>query len=71
MTSGAVMWDVIGWGDTQSGGPTSTVLLEVEISVADNEDCKKTFANLTTENMICTKIQEGKATCNVIYLFKT
>ena len=71
MTSGAEMWDVIGWGYTQSG-VSSNVLLEIEVSVADNEDCKISVdVGNFTENMICTKIEEGKAICNVIYLFKT
>ena len=67
--------DVIGWGGTKSGGPISEVLLEVEVSVADNQDCNEYFedlANVTslkfiTENMICAEVVDGKGTCQVIF----
>ena len=64
------MMDVVGWGATQSGGNGNPVLLEVEVSVADNGDCNENLGGIT-ENMICTKIEEGKAICNVIYSSKT
>ena len=57
----------IGWGDTQAGGPTSDVLLEIEVSVADNEDCNTFYEGINdiTEGMICAKVEDGKGTCNV------
>ena len=62
---------LIGWGEKNKKGNSTNVLLEVELSVADNEDCKEwwrdpptrdTPTNIT-ENQICARIEETKSTC--------
>ena len=34
---------VIGWGETSSGGPTSRILQEVNVTVVSNTKCKKAY----------------------------
>jgi len=46
-----VMATTMGWGDVYYGGPSSDILLEVEIPIVDN--CGNIPDNLITENMIC------------------
>ena len=43
------------------------MLLEAEVSVAENEDCKIFYEQITdiTESMICIKVEDGKGTCSV------
>ena len=35
---------VIGWGTTAEGGPQSNILLEVELTVVDDQTCSKAMA---------------------------
>ncbi|VVC37370.1 Hypothetical protein CINCED_3A019456 [Cinara cedri] len=38
---------VAGWGSTEFRGSSSSALLEVQVPVRDNDDCKKLYANLS------------------------
>ena len=70
-----------GWGTTSYGGSLSDVLLEVEVTVVTNEQCKTDMADyyaydyyydydydmddLITDGMICAGGVEGKDGCQV------
>lgn len=53
---------VVGWGDTYHNGPSSSVLLQVQVPVVDNESCRIAYlkhgANIT-ETQICAGEQKG------------
>ena len=61
---------VSGWGDTEDGGDDSNVLLEVNVTVVSNKECRNDYKtnslNLTiTDNMICADVAGGgKDACN-------
>ena len=61
---------VTGWGDTEDGGDDSNVLLEVNVTVVSNKECRNDYKtnslNLTiTDNMICADVAGGgKDACN-------
>ena len=60
---------VTGWGDTEEFGDDSNVLLEVNVTVVSNKECRndyKTNSLLTiTDNMICADVAGGgKDSCN-------
>lgn len=56
--TGEVAW-VTGWGATSTSGPTSDVLLQVDVPILGNADCESRFDTIegeddwTTENMLC------------------
>ena len=55
---------VTGWGDTEDGGDDSNVLLEVNVTVISNKECRNDYKtnslNLTiTDNMICADVAGG------------
>ena len=55
---------VTGWGDTEDGGDDSNVLLEVNVTVVSNKECRNDYKtnslNLTiTDNMICANVAGG------------
>ncbi|CAD1476422.1 unnamed protein product, partial [Heterotrigona itama] len=52
-----------GWGTTDFGGPTSDILQKVTVSVLTNQQCSKTYPNVTT-NQICT-YAEDKDSCQM------
>ena len=68
-----------GWGTTSYGGSSSSVLLEVEIPVVTNEQCKTAMAyiedyyvvydydmdDLITDGMLCAGGVEGEDNCYV------
>ncbi|XP_018311399.1 trypsin-7 [Mycetomoellerius zeteki] len=57
---------VTGWGKTSVNGTTSEVLRTANISVTDQEKCRKVYARnrLVTSNMICAGDDKGeKDTC--------
>jgi len=58
---------VIGWGATSEGGPSSRVLMEVEVPIVSNEDANTAYnpqGSTVTENMIAAGLIEGgKDTC--------
>ena len=55
-----------GWGTTSSGGPQSNVLLEVEVPVVTNDQCKTTMGSSSiTDSMICAGGVAGKDSCQV------
>ena len=56
----------VGWGWISNEADRPDVLQEVELTVKDNEACKKSWPRIT-KNMICIKIEGGKGTCRVIY----
>jgi secreted trypsin-like serine protease len=62
--AGQSAW-VTGWGDTSDGGSSSDVLLEVEVPIISNSDCKawydssQGFGSFITENMLCAGTMEG------------
>jgi len=53
---------VTGWGTTSSGGSTSNVLLEVDVNVLSNEECKNNYnyppARITGQ-MMCANVNGG------------
>ena len=61
---------VSGWGDTEDGGDDSNVLLEVNVTVVSNKECRNDYKtnslNLNiTDNMICADVAGGgKDACN-------
>ena len=61
---------VSGWGDTEDGGDDSNVLLEVNVTVISNKECRNDYKtnslNLNiTDNMICADVAGGgKDACN-------
>ena len=54
-----------GWGTTSYGGDSSSVLMEVEVPVVTNEQCKTTMGSGITDGMICAGGVEGKDGCQV------
>lgn len=53
---------VVGWGETSLDGPSSDVLLQVQVPVVDNESCKKSYAKhgaVITESQICAGEKKG------------
>lgn len=55
-----------GWGQIYYGGPTSELLLEVEVPVWKQEDCVAAFAQTITDNVLCAGAYEGgKDACRV------
>ena len=56
--------DQSGWGVTEVGGDDSNVLLEVNVTVVSNKECRNDYKtnslNLTiTDNMICANVAGG------------
>jgi secreted trypsin-like serine protease len=58
---------VIGWGATSEGGPSSQVLMEVEVPIVSNDAANAAYnphGSTVTENMIAAGLpQGGKDTC--------
>merc|ERR1712088_431569 len=52
------MSTVTGWGTTSSGGPTSNVLLEVDVKVISNSECNAAYGGITS-NMLCAADASG------------
>merc|ERR1719276_810738 len=44
---------VMGWGTIRSYGPTSPVLLEVNVDVKSDSDCRNSYPNRITNRMFC------------------
>ena len=55
----------MGWGYTKEGsGQTSNVLMEVDVPVVDQKRCKKSYSQVT-QNQICAGYQKGgKDSCS-------
>ena len=55
---------VMGWGKTDDGGSTSSVLLEVEVDYVEHSVCSDNYESIEiiTENMICAA-REGGDSC--------
>ena len=56
-----------GWGTIYFGGPTSSVLQEVNVRVWDNKQCAKNYGRLNrkvSDNMLCAG-DRGKDACQV------
>ncbi|KAI5749407.1 hypothetical protein M8J76_007086 [Diaphorina citri] len=52
---------VTGWGVQKQGGSTSDTLLEVEVPILSNAECKKTaYENRITPNMLCAGYPKGE-----------
>ncbi|XP_052738130.1 trypsin-7-like [Bicyclus anynana] len=55
---------VTGWGLTSENGEGSDRLMAIRVPTLSNEDCRKSYNNYITENMICAGVPEGgKSTC--------
>ena len=54
-----------GWGTTSYGGTSSYRLLEVEVPVVTNDQCKTTMGSDITDDMICAGGRRGKDACGV------
>ncbi|MCC6306316.1 MAG: serine protease [Rhodobacteraceae bacterium] len=52
---------ILGWGDTRSGGPASTVLREAQVPVVGLETCRRQHARrgTITANMLCAGFRAG------------
>jgi len=53
---------VMGWGTTSSNGPSSDILLEVEVDVVTNNSCNDDYDGLITDTMICAA-RQNKDSC--------
>ncbi|KAK9309603.1 hypothetical protein QLX08_000821 [Tetragonisca angustula] len=62
-TFGGNYVELLGWGTTDFGGPPSDILQKVTLSVLTNQQCSKTYPNIT-RNQICT-YAEGKDSCQM------
>ncbi|TMW64505.1 hypothetical protein Poli38472_011385 [Pythium oligandrum] len=51
----------LGWGTTSSGGSQSNVLLQVDVNIVSNDDCKKVLS--VTDTMICAGGELNKDSC--------
>ena len=60
-----VMMSDQGWGTTSYQGSSSNVLLEVEVPVVTNDQCKTTMGQGITDGMICAGGVAGKDGCQV------
>lgn len=58
---------VTGWGATQEHGAISDKLLEVQVPIMANSECRRTgYGNKITANMMCAGYKEGmKDSCQV------
>eukprot|EP00158_Paraphelidium_tribonemae_P007338 Partr_v1_DN28204_c1_g1_i1_m76265 putative protease len=54
---------VIGWGATDEGGLASNVLLQVDVPIATNENCKKAVGMNIADSMVCAGGARGKDAC--------
>ena len=59
-----IMMSGQGWGKTSFGGTLSDVLLEVEVPVVTNAQCKTAMSGIT-DSMICAGGVAGKDGCQV------
>ena len=60
-----------GWGYTSWGGFSSDVLLEVEVPVVSQDECKATMgSSYSTAGMICAGGVEGQDGCQVSELLQ-
>ncbi|CAH1396320.1 unnamed protein product [Nezara viridula] len=53
---------VVGWGETSLEGPSSDILLQVQVPVVDNDSCKKAYAKhgaIITESQLCAGEKKG------------
>ena len=55
----------IGWGTTSYMGSVSDSLLEVEVEVVTNAQCKTTMLGLITDGMLCAGGVAGEDSCQV------
>ncbi|TQV87751.1 pre-peptidase C-terminal domain-containing protein [Aliikangiella coralliicola] len=55
---------VSGWGRTYNGGPSSNVLLEVDLPVLSTQQCKQQLDNAINDSVICGGGPNGKSACN-------
>jgi len=54
---------VYGWGTTSFGGTGSDKLLEVQVPVVSNADCKAAMGDGITDAMLCAGGEGGKDSC--------
>lgn len=53
---------ITGWGTLSSGGSLSSVLMEVDVTVLSNSDCKSAYGYSSghiTNQMLCANVKEG------------
>ncbi len=53
------MATILGWGRTESGGPTSQYLLKADVPVVSDADCKTAFGKYNPEAMVCAGYPQG------------
>jgi trypsin len=53
------MATILGWGRTESGGPTSQYLLEAHVPVVGDTDCKEAFSKYNPDAMVCAGYPQG------------
>ena len=63
---------LLGWGTIYFGGPTSSVLQEVNVRVWNNTQCAENYGRLNrkvTNSMLCAG-ERGRDACQVTHNFK-
>jgi trypsin len=50
---------ILGWGRTESGGPTSQYLLEAKVPVVGDTECRTAFSKYNPEAMVCAGYPQG------------
>jgi trypsin len=53
---------ITGWGATREGGPTSSVLLEVDVDIVSNQQCNSAVGGIT-DRMLCAGGVRGEDAC--------
>jgi trypsin len=53
------MATILGWGRTESGGPTSQYLLKADVPVVSDTDCKEAFPKYNANAMVCAGYAQG------------
>ncbi|XP_017262498.1 transmembrane protease serine 9 [Kryptolebias marmoratus] len=55
---------IAGWGSMKEGGSLTNLLQKAAVSIIDQTDCRQSYGNVLTTNMMCAGfMQGGKDTC--------
>lgn len=58
-----IIFELLGWGTTEFGGPVSTRLQKVYLNVVDQSQCQAAYPDSITSSHICT-FTRNKDTCS-------
>lgn len=53
------MATILGWGRTESGGPTSQYLLKADVPLVSDTDCRQSFDKYNATAMVCAGYPQG------------